>query len=163
MSRVNQGFLLVLAMLAAVTVLRLVLPYGLSATQSILPEVYSLQKKDNAEQYLTDILAHNLWDKSRGALVAAGDGAQRGQLSADALQEQARQEQALQEQAASALILVGVSKVEGVAVFKSTQGIKRYKTGALLPQGSRLEEVLEYGVRMSKSGENEHLYLFGKN
>ena len=162
MGRVNQGFLLLLAMLAAVTVLRLVLPYGLSETQSILPEVYSLQKKDNAEQYLTDILAHNLWDKSRGALVAASNSTQLGQLSADALQEQARQEQALQEQAASALILVGVSKFEGFAVFKSTQGIKRYKTGALLPQGSRLEEVLEYGVRMSKSGENEHLFLFGK-
>lgn len=163
MSRVNQGFLLILATIAVVTVFRLVLPYSLSTTQSILPEVYSLQKKDNAEQYLTDILAHNLWDKDRGALVAASNGAQPGQLSTDALQEQALQEQALQEQAASLLILVGVSKLEGIAVFKSPQGIKRYKTGALLPQGSRLEEVLEYGVRMSKSGKNEHRYLFGKN
>ena len=158
MGKVNQGFLLLLAMIAAVTVLRLVLPYGLSATKSILPEVYSLQKKHNAEQYLTDILAHNLWHESRGVLVAASNGAESDQLSADELQARA-----LQEQAASSLMLVGVSRFEGIAVFKSAQGIKRYKAGALLPEGSRLEEVLEYGVRISKSGENEHLYLFGKN
>ena len=160
MGKVNQGFLLLLTMIAALTVLRLVLPYGLSATKSILPEVYSLQKKDNAEQYLTDILAHNLWHESRGVLVAASNGAESDQSSADELQAQAR---ALQEQAASSLTLVGVSRFEGIAVFKSAQGIKRYKAGALLPEGSRLEEVLEYGVRISKSGENEHLYLFGKN
>jgi hypothetical protein len=161
MGKVNQGFFLLLAMIAAVTVLRLVLPYGLSATKSILPEVYSLQKKDNAEQFLTDILAHNLWHESRGVLeannVAANSGAGSDQLSADELQARA-----LQEQAASSLMLVGVSRFEGIAVFKSAQGIKRYKSGALLPEGSRLEEVLEYGVRISKSGENEHLYLFGK-
>ena len=162
MGKVNQGFLLLLAIIAAVTVLRLVLPYGLSATKSILPEVYSLQKKDNAEQFLTDILARNLWHESRGVLeannVAANSGAGSDQLSADELQARA-----LQEQAASSLMLVGVSRFEGIAVFKSAQGIKRYKAGALLPEGSRLEEVLEYGVRISKSGENEHLYLFGKN
>ena len=162
MGKVNQGFLLLLAMIAALTVLRLVLPYGLSATKSILPEVYSLQKKDSAEQYLTDILAHNLWHESRGVLVAAINGAESDQSSADELQAQA-QARALQEQAASSLTLVGVSRFEGIAVFKSAQGIKRYKAGALLPEGSRLEEVLEYGVRISKSGENEHLYLFGKN
>ena len=164
MGKVNQGFLLLLTMIAALTVLRLVLPYGLSATKSILPEVYSLKKKDNAEQYLTDILAHNLWHESRGVLVAASNGAESDQSSADALQAQAQaQARALQEQAASSLMLVGVSRFEGIAVFKSAQGIKRYKAGALLPEGSRLEEVLEYGVRISKSGENEHLYLFGKN
>jgi len=157
MGKVNQGFFLLLAMIAAVTVLRLVLPYGLSATKSILPEVYSLQKKDDAEQFLTDILAHNLWHESRGVLVAANNGAESDQLSAEELQAPA-----LQEQAVSPLMLVGVSRFEGIAVFKSAQGIKRYKSGALLPEGSRLEEVLEYGVRISKSGENEHLYLFGK-
>jgi len=103
-------------------------------------------------------LAHNLWHESRGVLVAASNGAESDQPSADELQARA-----LQEQAASSLMLVGVSRFEGIAVFKSAQGIKRYKAGALLPEGSRLEEVLEYGVRISKSGENEHLYLFGKN
>jgi hypothetical protein len=134
------------------------LPFGLPETKTILPEVYSLQKKDRAEQHLTDILAHNLWHESRGVLEPANDGVESAQASAEELQARA-----LQEQTASTIMLVGVSRFEGIAVFKSAQGIKRYKTGALLPEGSRLEEVLEYGVRISKSGENEHLYLFGKN
>ena len=158
MGKVNQGFFLFLVVIVAVTVLRLLLPYGLPQTKTILPEVYSLQKKDNAEQYLADILAHNLWHESRGVLVAANNGVESAQSYADEIQARA-----LQEQVASTIILVGVSRFEGIAVFKSAQGIKRYKTGALLPEGSRLEEVLEYGVRISKSGENEHLYLFGKN
>ena len=158
MTRLNQGLILLFAMVVALTLIRIILPYDISETDNILPEVYSPQKKDNAKQYLTDILAHNLWDKDRGALVAVNNGAESDQSSSSGLQVQSHQDQAI-----SGLMLVGVSRVDGFAVIESAEGIKRYEAGALLPDGSRLDEVLEYGVRISKSGKNEQLYLFGKN
>ena len=53
--------------------------------------------------------------------------------------------------------LLGVSRGEAefFAVIESPEGIKRYAPGAILPDGSQLEEVLEYGVRISKEGEDE--------
>ena len=67
MPSVNQVYVFAFLAVVALTLIRLLLPYGISDTKNILPEVYSPQKKDNAKQYLTDILAHNLWDEERAA------------------------------------------------------------------------------------------------
>ena len=158
MTRVNQGLILLFAMVVVLTLIRFILPYGISEADNILPNVYSPKKKGNAKQHLTDILAHNLWDEGRGAIVASNNGTE-----SDRLVFAGSQGETHQESASSALKLVGVSRVDGFAVVESAEGIKHYATGALLPDGSRLDEVLEYGVRISKSGKNELLYLFGKN
>lgn len=160
MTRVNQGLILLFVAVATATLIRLLLPFGFSETKDILPEVYSIQKKSAAEQYLTDILAHNLWDEDRIALGSANNSAESGQ----AMSEGSPIELA-QGGPASLLTLMGVSRgVGGVfAVIEFDQRTERYIPGELLPDGSRLEEVLEYGVRISKSGKDERLYLFGKN
>ena len=160
MTRVNQGFILLFVAVAAVTLIRLLLPFGFSETKNILPEVYSVQKKSAAEQYLADILAHNLWDEDRISLGLANNGAESGQSMGEGSPIEM-----VQGGPASLLKLMGVSRGEGgvFAVIEFDQRAERYIPGDQLPDGSRLEEVFEYGVRISKSGKDERLYLFGKN
>jgi len=146
------------SVLAIVTLVRLLIPFGVDETNSILPEVYAPDRRDAAEQYLVDILANNLWDEDRTPLEGASSGVEYASASSDEVRSQPGQTLA-----SASMTLIGVSKADRFAVIEYAQAIDRFSPGAMLPDGSQLEEVLEYGVRVSKLGKSEHMYLFGKN
>ncbi len=157
MSKANQITLVLFAVVIAITLIRLLLPYGMEDKKNILPEVYSLKADDDTVGYLSAILENNLWDEKRGRLELTTDIDNTTQVDAESpIEPQFLSDSSLQ--------LLGVSRGEGefFAVIESTDGIKRYASGEVLPDGSQVEEVLEYGVRISKSGQHEQLYLFGK-
>lgn len=160
MPRMNQAIILLFSIVAVITLIRLMLPYGIPDTKNILPEVYSPQNIDNAGQYLHDILARNLWDKERAALETTNSVTESGQSASEGNAGETNQEPP-----PGSLKLVGVSAAgsEPFAAIESDEGVQRYGPGELLPDGSRLEEVFVYGVRISNSGKYEQLYLFGKN
>jgi len=159
MSRGTQVIIALFATLTVLTVIRLILPYGISESKNVYPVVYSPGGKGSAEQQLAAILEYNLWEEGRTPLRVTNNSAEAdrsaGEIAAIGLE---------QDENASLLKLTGISRGDGevFAVIESSAGTERYTLGEVLPDGSRLEEILEYGVRISESGSDERLYLFGK-
>jgi hypothetical protein len=160
MSRGTQVLISIFVTVTVVTLVRLILPYGISESKNVLPVVYSAGGSASAEPHLATILEYNLWEEGRAPLRVTNNRAGADQSASEA----AAIALALDEKA-SRLRLTGISRGEGevFAVIESSASTERYTLGEMLPDGSRLEEILEYGVRISKSGSNERLYLFGKN
>ena len=110
------------------------------------------------EGYLEQIFAHNLWDKDRTPLFREDKSRANQQADSDS------QGDAEVQTENNAWKLVGVSSEgqEPFAMIESADGVQRYIEGDVLPGGALLDEVLVYGIQISKSGKNERFYLFGK-
>ena len=160
MSRGAQVLISIFVAAIIVTLVRLILPYGISESKNVLPVVYSSGGSASAEPHLATILEYNLWEEGRAPLRVTSVSAE-----SDLAASEAAAIRLAQEEKASRLRLTGISRGDGevFAVIESEASTERYTPGEMLPDGSRLEEILEYGVRISKSGSNERLYLFGKN
>ncbi len=173
MSRPMQVLAGLAAVVVVITIIRLLLPYGLSDTKDIVPEIYKTLKKEAPDQYLTDILAHNLWSQDRQPLTPSDNRVgPNGEIGSDdkvgfdgKVGSDGNESEELSRLDNLPFKLIGISRGEAgfFAVIEFDEGIERFSPGELLPDGSQLEEVLEYGVRISKAGEDDRFYLFGKN
>lgn len=157
MAKARLVFIGLFGAVILITVVRLLLPYRMPTADAAAPDFNNEPDIENSEQYLSQILAHNLWDKDRTPLNVSIQGninqsVPEGQLATDIVEED------------KAWKLVGVSNTdqESFVMIESSDGVQRYEEGDFLPDGTLLNKVLAYGIQISKSGKNERLYLFGK-
>lgn len=158
MAKQRLIFVGVLAAILLLSVVRMLLPYRMPEVNSLVPEFDVRQSSDDSESYLENIFAHNLWDKDRTPLLVEDEGQANQQAnSLDQDDEDSQKEN-------KSWKLVGVSSEgqEPFAMIESVEGMRRYIEGDVLPDGALLDEVLVYGIKISKSGKNERFYLFGK-
>lgn len=133
-------------------------PYSVPAAQGVKPSAIPLPatRQDGALAY---ILEHNIWDKDRNKLES--------RLRADG-SIGTREESAINAAAAEddhSWQLLGVSQ-QGptpIAIVETVTGIENYEVGDELPNGDRINEIMAFGIQISRLGEDENIYLFGKN
>jgi hypothetical protein len=60
--------------------------------------------------------------------------------------------------------LVGVSQegIQQLAVIDSRQGMRSYQVGENLPDGATITKIMPFGIQIKRLGEDERVYLFGK-
>lgn len=157
MSKTKRLYMLLIAAIVVITVVRLVLPYRIPAAEGATPDLGYEQNELGNEQLLEQIFAHNLWSQDRSPLNASED-------SSSAKNQKTDDDSASESEIDSSWRLVGVSSTESepFAVIESKEGVKNYIKGDLLPDGATLNEILAYGIQTTKLGKNERFYLFGK-
>ena len=107
-----------------------------------LPEVVARKEQ------LETLLAHNLWDKSRGAS-----------------EQKVNSELATKQALALTWTLKGIGYQQmhaPVAVIASGDRVKLYHEGDILPDKARLMQVMARGILVEKDGEERYVYLFKK-
>jgi len=113
---------------------------------AVVPPTVSDIAAPKAQQEM--LLAHNLWDKSRGASS-----------------QKINSELAAKQASALTWTLKGIGYQQmhsPVAVIASGDRVKLYHEGDTLPDKALLIQVMARGILVTKDGEERHVYLFKK-
>lgn len=158
MIRAKQIYIILLAMVVSVIAVRLILPYKIPQGKVVMPELSYEYKVGSDEDLLKQVFAHNLWSRSRLPLTA-DDG-----FSLSENQQNTGDGPVSEPKGNGSWKLVGVSNAQEppFAIIESEQVVENYIKGDLLPDGSTVDEILDYGIQTIKLGKNERFYLFGK-
>ena len=156
---INRFLFGAITVVILLTVLRLFIPYDLSGAKRSTAEIYVPNEGIVDELPIQAILSNNLWDRQRTPLLG------RGADGSLAIEQQSTSGGDANIDKKEALRLVGISTSEGkvFAVIEYFEQVELFRMGDSLPDGSKLEVVSNYGVRISKLGEHENFYLFGKD
>ena len=138
-------------------------PYPMPDSQNVIPPELPVAPSHDNAGLLERLIKHNLWDKNRG-LLGAGAETNTSKDSKASKQQQADAEKARKAEQYADWRLMGVS-VEGgkqLAVISAGDEITTYQSGEQLPDGTKIIQVMPYGVRVIKLGKEQSVYLFGK-
>jgi hypothetical protein len=132
-------------------------PYPMPEAQEAVPPSLP-QFATPSDDLLGYILNHNIWDKDRNKLetrASINNGDRENGASGEEDDAEADKQWEL----------VGVSQqgLESLAIIENDEGISNYKVGDVLPNGARISRIMPFGIQIAiSSGENENIYLFGK-
>ena len=134
---------------------RAFLPYEMPESKNLLPPSVSNLPTEDSGAWLDAMLTNNLWDKARGKLVVGNDSKSNNADGGNTFG---------QEDSITSWQLLGVSNFgkEQFALIRNGDNVKKVKVGQQLPDGSTLNEMLPFGIKINRLGKDESFYLFGK-
>ena len=135
-------------------------PYPMPEPREILPPQLPQVSHLVAADVFARIRQRNIWAPNREALLT------RTELAEQRAVEAAASEGALTDSGAvyEPWRLLGVSRegAESLVVIDDGRGIKTYRLGETLPDGSEIVNIMPFGVELAKAGERNSAYLFGR-
>lgn len=157
----SRFFLLAFAIVALLILRQFLQPYPMPASQVISPPALPDFSDGLGYDVLAAINEHNIWDEKRESLQPELSGEEADAATGGAAGAKGGVEAP---PADVSWRLVGVSQegMQQLAVIDSQQGMRSYQVGENLPDGATITRIMPFGIQIKRLGEDEKVYLFGK-